>query len=98
LRELDQAAALARSNLVDYLRADKSRCHAFWRPTDGTPEVFLCSINRAAYETHSHLRELLVELANEVQINHKRAAGNSLCLRAREPMPKTFRYPLNPNF
>jgi len=73
------------------LRSDKSRCHVYWQPTDG-PEVFLCSINRSVYNDHPHLRDLFIELATEAMINHKRVAGNGLCIRPREPLPASFRY------
>jgi hypothetical protein len=76
-----------------YLRGDKSRCNAYWRAADGTPEVFLCSIGRSVYNRHPHLRELFTELATEVAINHKRAAGSGVMMRAREPMPKSLCYP-----
>jgi len=75
-----------------YLRGKKSRCHAYYRTTDGAPEVFLCSIARSAYNDHPHLRDLFIELATEVMINHKRAAGSGLCIRTREPMLASFRY------
>jgi hypothetical protein len=78
-----------------YLRSDKSRCHAYWRPADGAPEVFLCSISLPVYNRHPHLRELFIELATDVAINHKRAAGSGVMMRAREPMPKSICYPLD---
>jgi hypothetical protein len=51
-----------------YLRGDKSRCHAYWRPTDGTPDVCLCSIDLAAYTQHPQLRDRFVALAAEVAL------------------------------
>jgi hypothetical protein len=72
-----------------FLRADKSRCHAYWRPIDGA-DVFLCAIDLSAYNNHPHLRELFTELATEVAIN--RACGSGVMLRVREPLPATVRY------
>jgi hypothetical protein len=66
------------------LRGAKSRLHAYWRPTDGTPAVWLCAISRAAYERHPHVRKLFVELASEIQINRDRPPESPVTLLARE--------------
>jgi hypothetical protein len=43
-----------------YLRKDKSRCCAYWRPADGTAEVFLCAISLKVFSNHPHLRESFI--------------------------------------
>jgi hypothetical protein len=65
-----------------YLRKDKSRCCAYWRSVDGTPDVFLCAISLKVVSSHLHIRELFIELAGEVALNLKREAGSGVTLRA----------------
>jgi hypothetical protein len=64
----------------------KGRCVAYWRPAHGSPERFLCAADADACRKHPHLRELLIELAAEVALNRKRAAGDSVALRVRAPI------------
>ena len=65
---------------------EKGRCVAYWRPAHGSPERFLCAADADACRKHPHLRELLIELAAEVALNRKRAAGDSVALRVRAPI------------
>jgi hypothetical protein len=60
-----------------YLRAAKSRVHAYWRPTDGTPEVLLCSMAQSIYKASPAARELFVKLATAA---------------SRECLPAQFRF------
>ena len=74
-----------------WLVGEKGRCVAYWRPADGSCDVFLCAAPADAIDKHPHLRELLIELAAELALNRDRAAGDSVALRAREPLtfPRT---------
>jgi hypothetical protein len=54
---------------------------------------FLCSISLPVYRKHLHLRTLFVELASEVVMNRGRAPDDAVTLRAREPLPASFRWP-----
>jgi len=51
--------------------------------------LFLCAVDFKVYDDHPHLRDLFVELASEVALNRERKAGDSVCLRVREPLPKS---------
>jgi hypothetical protein len=66
-----------------YLRKDKSRCCAYWRPADGTAEVFLCAISLKVFSNHPHLRESFIKLATEAALNRERAMGSSVTLGSR---------------
>jgi hypothetical protein len=48
-----------------YLRSVKSHVRAYWRPTDGTPEVLLCSMAQSIYKASPSARELFVKFATE---------------------------------
>jgi hypothetical protein len=61
-----------------YLRGDKSRIHAYWRPADGAPATFLCSMSRSAYKQHSHLRNLFVGMATKIMMNRDRTPENPI--------------------
>jgi hypothetical protein len=76
-----------------YLRAEKSRCCAYWRPAVGGPEIFLGAVDSTICERHPHVRDLFVELIAEIAVNRERAKGRGVTLRAREPLPQSFRYP-----
>ena len=63
-----------------WLVGEKGRCVAYWRPADGSCDVFLCAAPADAIDKHPHLRELLIELAAELALNRSRAAGTAwLC-------------------
>jgi hypothetical protein len=47
------------------LRGVKGRCEALWRPTDGTHDVVLCSIDLQAYRDDAQLQKLFIDLAIE---------------------------------
>jgi len=72
-----------------FLTNEKGRCVAYWRPVDGSRDMFLCAVDLQIYNNHPHLRDLFVELATEVTINRGREAGDSVTLRVREPLPKS---------
>jgi hypothetical protein len=72
-----------------YVKGEKGRCVAYYRPADGSPHVFLCATELRSYNNHPHLRDLFVELAHEVHMNRPRAKGDSVCLRVREPLVGT---------
>jgi hypothetical protein len=74
-----------------YLRGSRTRCDAYWHPTDGTP-VLLCSIDLKAYNSHPHIRNLFIELATEVAINRGRTLDSAVALRVREPLPREVRF------
>jgi len=66
--------------------SEKGRCVAYWRPVDGSSDVFLCAMDLSACSSHPHLRNMLVELATEVALNRGRKAGHSATFRVREPI------------
>jgi hypothetical protein len=68
------------------LRGAKSRLHAYWRPTDGSRDVFLCAMDSSAYNDHPHLRKMLSDLALEIAVNRERKAGDSMTFRVSEPL------------
>jgi hypothetical protein len=78
-----------------YLGNEKERCVAWLRPVDGLP-VFLCAMEQSTYNDHPHLRDLFVELAQEVYMNRTREKGDSVCLRVREPLRGTVQFPSPP--
>jgi hypothetical protein len=69
-----------------FLTHEKERCAAYFRPTDGSSDVFLCAMDLSACSRHPHLRKMLIELASEVALNRMRAAGDSVTFRVREPV------------
>jgi hypothetical protein len=69
-----------------YLTSERGRCVAYWRPVDGSRDVFLCAMGLSVCSSHPHLREMLIELATEIPLNRERAAGDSATFRAREPV------------
>jgi hypothetical protein len=76
-----------------YLIGEKGRCVAYWRPVDGSRDVFLCATDLNACSNHPHLREMLIELAAEVALNRGREAGDSATFRVRGPVvEKTSRW------
>jgi len=75
-----------------YVTSEKKRCVAYYRPVDGAPHVFLCAMESSTFNDHPHLRDLFVELAQEVHMNRTRAKGDSVCLRVREPLVKSYEY------
>jgi len=72
-----------------YLVDEKGRLAAYWRPTDGSSEAFLCAADADACGRHPHLRDLLLELAQELALNRGRPAGDSVALRERPPLGPT---------
>jgi hypothetical protein len=72
-----------------FMRHEKGRCVAYFRPVDGSPDVFLCAIDLNACSSHPHLREMLTELASEVALNRGCKAGASMTFRVREPVVET---------
>jgi len=69
-----------------YLIEEKKRCVAYWRPVDGSPDVFLCAMDSSTYNDHPHLRKMLSELALEIAVNRGRKTGSSVTFRASEPL------------
>ena len=69
-----------------YLSHEKGRCVVYWRPVDGSSDLFLCAMDLSVCSSHPHLREMFVELATEIALNRDRAAGNSATFRVREPV------------
>ena len=57
-----------------FLTTEKKRCLAWWRPVDGSRDVFLCAMDWDTYSTHPHLRKMFVELATEAMLNRGREA------------------------
>jgi hypothetical protein len=64
----------------------KGRCVAYWRPVDGSRDVFLCAMDAATHRRHPHLQKMFVELATEAMLNREQEAGASLTFRVREPV------------
>jgi len=60
-----------------YVTTEEKRCVAYWRPVDGSPDVFLCTMDSRTYNKHPHLRKMFVELALEVMLNREQEAGAS---------------------
>jgi len=71
-----------------YLTDEKGRCVAYYRSGDGAPHVFLCAMESSICNDHPHVRDLFLELTQEVFMNRTRARGDSACLRVREPLMK----------
>jgi hypothetical protein len=69
-----------------YLIDDAGRRSAYLRPVDGSADIFLAAADLKACNTHTHLRELLFELAGEIALNRERASGAHVVLREREPL------------
>ena len=72
-----------------YLADEKGRCVAYWRPVDGSRDVFLCAVESSTCRDHPHLRKMLSEFALEIAVNCKRKAGDSVTFRVREPVVET---------
>jgi|SRR6516165_7669449 hypothetical protein len=72
-----------------YLASEKGRCVAYWRPVDGSSDVFLCAMDSSVCNNHPHLREMLIELATEVVLNRGCEAGASMTFRVRAPVVET---------
>ena len=75
-----------------YVKGEKGRCVAYYRPADGSPHEFLCAAEQSVCDNHPHVRDLLVELAQEVHMNRARAKGAGVCLRVREPLTQRFAF------
>ena len=73
-----------------FVRGEKGRCVAYYRPADGSPHEFLCAAEQSVCGNHPHVQDLLVELAQEVHMNRTRAKGDGVCLRVREPLTKRY--------
>jgi hypothetical protein len=43
-----------------YVTNKKGRCVAYWRPVDGSRDVFLCAMDMGTYNDHPHLRKMFV--------------------------------------
>ena len=69
-----------------YVTNEKGRCVAYWRPVDGSRDVFLCAMDMGTYNKHPHLRKMFDELATEAMLNREQEAGASLTFRVREPV------------
>jgi len=61
----------------------------------GSRDVFLCAIEQNTLNNHAHLRDLFVELAQEVCMNRAREKGDSVCLRVREPLVRSVQFPID---
>jgi hypothetical protein len=85
-REALRKVADARSARPHQPSTQLQRLAAYWRPTDGSREAFLCAADADACGKHPHLRELLLELAAELALNRGRAAGDGVALRVRPPI------------
>ena len=72
-----------------YVTNEKGRCVAYWRPVDGSRDVFLCAMDMGTYNKHPHLRKMFVELATEAMLNRECEAGASMTFRVREPVVET---------
>jgi hypothetical protein len=72
-----------------YVTNEKGRCVAYWRPVDGSRDVFLCAMDMGTYNKHPHLRKMFDELATEAMLNRAQEAGASLTFRIREPVVET---------
>ena len=72
-----------------YVTNEKGRCVAYWRPVDGSRDVFLCAMDMGTYNKHPHLRKMFDELATEAMLNRAQEAGASLTFRIREPVVDT---------
>jgi len=72
-----------------YAASEKGRCVAYWRPVDGSRDVFLCAMDLTVYNRHPHLRKMFVELATEAMLNRECEAGASMTFRVREPVVET---------
>jgi hypothetical protein len=70
-----------------YLVSKKGRCVAYWRPVDGSRDVFLAAADLSACDRHPHLRKLLIEPACETVINRERKAGDSITMLAPRAVP-----------
>jgi len=73
-----------------YVTNEKERRVAYYRPVDGSPHEFLCAVEQNVCDNHPHVRDLLIELAQEVHMNRTRAKGDGVCLRVREPLTRRF--------
>src|SRR5215813_4758191 len=62
-----------------YVKGEKGRRVAYWRPVDGSRDVFLCAMDMGTYNKHPHLRKMFVELATEAMLNREREAGARPC-------------------
>src|SRR5262245_31945490 len=63
------------------LEKDKATCRALWRPSDGSADVLLCTMNLRAYERHATLREAFAVLAADIAINLNQPAGSTIVVR-----------------
>ena len=72
-----------------YVTNEKGRCVAYWRPVDGSRDVFLCAVDSSTCNDHPHLRKMLSELALEIANNRERKVGDSMTFRVREPVLET---------
>jgi hypothetical protein len=52
-----------------YMANKRGRCIAYWRPSDGSPDVELCTMSAKVYRDHQHVRDLFMELAIEFSMN-----------------------------
>ena len=77
------------------VRSVKGRVVAYWCSLDGSRDVFLCAIEQSTFNNHVHVRDLFAELAQEVFMNRAREKGDSICLRAREPLARTVQFPID---
>jgi hypothetical protein len=74
------------------MRNVHGRFAAYWCPVDGS-RAFLCAIEQRAFDNHPHVRDLFMELSQEVLLNRAREKGDGRCLRVREPLARTVRIP-----
>jgi hypothetical protein len=76
------------------MRSLHGRVAAFWCPLGGSREVFLCAIEQNTFNNHAHVQDLFVELVQGVLLNRAREKGDGSCLRVREPLARTVRFPM----
>ena len=70
-----------------YLTNEKGRCVAYWRPVDGTPDVFLCAAEARTCGDHPHVLQMLTDLACELALNYGRAVDDGVTFRVHAPAP-----------
>jgi hypothetical protein len=84
---------MADTKIGDILfRDEKGRRSAYWCSVNATSDTFLCSASLAVLDKHPHLQALFREFAMEININRECSAGNGICLREREPLPRRISY------
>jgi hypothetical protein len=67
------------------LDKDGTSCRAFLRPADGAPETLLCTMDLGVYERHPVIRDLFVNLAGAIAVNHDQPAGSTVVVQQMSP-------------